>query len=146
MRLARMSIVLGWISLLLTTIAAAQDQPAVDPALPPSPHEKKIHLKHILVVGQTKGFEHDSISDGMVAMANGNTPLCAAPTAMQAMSGTSCVPLLYNKPNGSTRPSSDATMTRLRGSRSVSAPKIGAEMATPSVAAETVIPTPVFEE
>ena len=37
------------------------------------------------------------------------------------------------------------TMTRLRGSRSVSAPKKGAEIATPRVAAETVMPTPVLE-
>lgn len=36
-------------------------------------------------------------------------------------------------------------MTRLRGRRSVSAPKMGAAMATPSVAAETVMPTPVLE-
>ncbi len=36
-------------------------------------------------------------------------------------------------------------MTLLRESRSVTAPKIGADRATPSVAAETVIPTPVFE-
>jgi len=42
-------------------------------------------------------------------------------------------------------PSSDATMTRLRARRSASAPKIGAERATPSVAAETVMPTAVFE-
>ena len=35
-------------------------------------------------------------------------------------------------------------MTRLRGRRSVSAPKMGAEMATPSVAAETVMPDAGF--
>jgi hypothetical protein len=46
---------------------------------------------------------------------------------------------------GSEMPSNEATMTRFRGSRSVSAPKMGAEMATPSVAAETVMPTPVFD-
>ena len=33
------------------------------PSLPPPPHEKQIHLKHILVIGQTKGFEHDTASD-----------------------------------------------------------------------------------
>jgi hypothetical protein len=53
---------------LLTAFAVAQNQPAVDPSLPPPPHEKKIHLKHVLVIGQTKGWEHDSISDGMVAI------------------------------------------------------------------------------
>ncbi len=36
-------------------------------------------------------------------------------------------------------------MTRLRASRSVMAPKMGADMATPSVAAETVMLTPVLE-
>src|SRR5277367_6555615 len=56
-----------------------------------------------------------TISDGMVAMASGNTPLSAAPTAMQAMSGASCVPLMDNKPSGSTRPINDAViMTGLR--------------------------------
>lgn len=42
-------------------------------------------------------------------------------------------------------PRIEKTMTRLRESRSVSAPKIGAERATPRVVAETVMPTPVFE-
>ena len=46
---------------------------------------------------------------------------------------------------GMAMPSSEATMTRLRGSRSASAPKTGADKATPSVAAETVMPAPVFE-
>jgi hypothetical protein len=46
---------------------------------------------------------------------------------------------------GSETPMSEATMTRLRGNRSVRAPKNGAEMATPSVAAETVILTPVLD-
>jgi type 1 glutamine amidotransferase len=45
-------------------------QPAVDPSLPPPPHEKQVRLKHILVIGQTKGFEHDSVTDGMVAIYN----------------------------------------------------------------------------
>lgn len=42
-------------------------------------------------------------------------------------------------------PSSEATMTRLRDIRSVRAPKMGAESATPSVAAETVMPAAVLE-
>ena len=42
-------------------------------------------------------------------------------------------------------PSREITMTRLRASRSVTAPKTGAEIATPNVAAETVMPTPVLE-
>jgi type 1 glutamine amidotransferase len=32
-------------------------------ATPPVPHAKEIHLKHVLVIAQTKGFEHDSVSD-----------------------------------------------------------------------------------
>jgi len=48
----------------------AQSPPASDDALPPPPHEKQIHLKHVLVIGQTKGFEHDSVSDGMAAIYN----------------------------------------------------------------------------
>lgn len=38
--------------------------------MPPPPRENKIHLKHILVVSQTKGFEHDSITPGMAAIYN----------------------------------------------------------------------------
>jgi type 1 glutamine amidotransferase len=53
---------------ILAGFTCAQDQPAANPAVPPPPHEKKIHLKHILVIGQTKGWEHDSVSDGMVAI------------------------------------------------------------------------------
>ena len=36
--------------------------------MPPPPREKKVHLKHVLVIGQTKVFEHDSVIDGMVAI------------------------------------------------------------------------------
>ena len=35
-----------------------------------SSRDKQIHLKHVLVIGQTKGFEHDSVSDGMAAIYN----------------------------------------------------------------------------
>src|SRR5271156_1262462 len=35
---------------------------------PPPPPAKQIHLKHVLVVGQTKGFEHDSVSAAMAAI------------------------------------------------------------------------------
>jgi type 1 glutamine amidotransferase len=54
--------------LILAGFMVAQDQPAVDPSVPPPPHAKQVRLKHILVIGQTKGWEHDSISDGMVAI------------------------------------------------------------------------------
>jgi type 1 glutamine amidotransferase len=38
--------------------------------VPPPPHAKQIHLKHVLVIGETKGFEHDSISAAMAAVFN----------------------------------------------------------------------------
>ncbi len=37
-------------------------------ATPPIPHAKQIHLKHVLVIGQTKGFEHDSVPAAMTAI------------------------------------------------------------------------------
>ncbi len=36
--------------------------------LPPPPHAKQIHLKHVLVIGQTKGFEHDTVSAAMASI------------------------------------------------------------------------------
>jgi uncharacterized protein len=67
-----LSSVLSLVLFLLIPVActSAQNQPAVDSLVPPPPHAKQIHLKHVLVIGQTKGFEHDSISDGMVAIYN----------------------------------------------------------------------------
>lgn len=43
-------------------------QSAASDALPPAPHAKQIHLKHVLVIAQTKGWEHDSIPACMVAV------------------------------------------------------------------------------
>jgi len=60
---------------LFTSMAAIEgvrawaQSPAGD-VLPPAPHSKQIHLKHVLVVGQTKGFEHDSVPDAMAAVFN----------------------------------------------------------------------------
>jgi type 1 glutamine amidotransferase len=34
----------------------------------PPPHAKPTHLKHVLVIGATKGFEHDSVTPAMVAI------------------------------------------------------------------------------
>ena len=34
----------------------------------PPPHAKQIYLKHVLVIGQTKGFEHNSVSPAMAAI------------------------------------------------------------------------------
>ncbi|MGA2539765.1 MAG: ThuA domain-containing protein, partial [Terracidiphilus sp.] len=45
-------------------------QAGSDSANPPAPHAKEIHLKHVLVISQTKGFEHDSISSAMAAVFN----------------------------------------------------------------------------
>jgi len=38
--------------------------------MPPAPRAKQLHLKHVLVIGQTKGFEHDSIPDAMAMVYN----------------------------------------------------------------------------
>ena len=46
--------------------ASAQSAPGAP--LPPQPHSKPTHLKHVLVISQTKGFEHDSISTAMAAI------------------------------------------------------------------------------
>jgi type 1 glutamine amidotransferase len=45
-----------------------QGQSATPGATPPPPHAKEIHLKHVLVIGQTKGFEHDSVSAAMATI------------------------------------------------------------------------------
>jgi len=55
--------------LILNISVFAQDSP-VDPSVAPPPHAHQIHLKHILVISQTKGFEHDSVSDAMAAIYN----------------------------------------------------------------------------
>ena len=70
MRQARIVLFASFCLLCLATFLNAQNQVAVDPSMPPPPHEKTVHLKHVLVIGQTKGFEHDSVSDGMVAIYN----------------------------------------------------------------------------
>jgi uncharacterized protein len=48
----------------------AWSQSATDHLVPPAPHGKQIHLKHVLVIGETKGFEHDSIPAAMAAIYN----------------------------------------------------------------------------
>src|SRR5580693_7976052 len=53
----------------LTVFTFAQDA-AVNPSVAPPPHAKPTDLKHILVIAQTKGFEHDSIPDAMAAIYN----------------------------------------------------------------------------
>src|ERR1700690_1010279 len=70
--------------LILVAVTCAQNQAAGNPAVPPPshppvamsplvappPHAGEVHLKHILVISQTKGWEHDSIPDGMAAIYN----------------------------------------------------------------------------
>jgi len=70
LRRTRIALPLIVASLILTVLAHGQNQAAVDPSLPPPPHEKQLRLKHVLVIGQTKDFEHDSVSGGMVAIFN----------------------------------------------------------------------------
>jgi uncharacterized protein len=49
---------------------SSRGQATGNPLVPPPPHAKPMHLKHVLVIGQTKGFEHDSISAAMAAIYN----------------------------------------------------------------------------
>jgi type 1 glutamine amidotransferase len=39
-------------------------------AVAPAPHAKSSFVKHVLVIGQTKGFEHDSVSAALAAVYN----------------------------------------------------------------------------
>ena len=48
----------------------AQQTNATDFTVPPPPPAKPVHMKHILVIGETKGFEHDSVPDAMAAVYN----------------------------------------------------------------------------
>src|SRR5579863_10198206 len=71
LRLLRKSLLLFLPLLGLTVIlqaVRAQELPTGHDAVPPPPHAKQIHLKHVLVIGQTKGFEHDSVSAAMAAI------------------------------------------------------------------------------
>jgi uncharacterized protein len=49
---------------------SAERQATRGEATPSAPRVKQIHLKHVLVISQTKGFEHDSISAAMTAIYN----------------------------------------------------------------------------
>ncbi len=70
LRPIRISLLLMFLLSIFSVLMAAQDQPAVDPSVAPPPRAKQIHSKHLLVIAQTKGWEHDSISDAMVAIYN----------------------------------------------------------------------------
>ena len=54
------------LSLLLRSSSCAQTASTANQ--PAMPHTKQVHLKHVLVIGQTKGFEHDSVPDAMAAI------------------------------------------------------------------------------
>ncbi len=71
MRQLPKSLFLSAVLVATVTLAGAvygQEQPAQNPLIPPAPHAKQIHLKHVLVIGQTKGFEHDSVPAAMAAV------------------------------------------------------------------------------
>ena len=55
-------------SVLALAASLVSAQAANREGIAPAPHNKQIHLKHVLVVAQTKGFEHDSISAAMDAV------------------------------------------------------------------------------
>jgi type 1 glutamine amidotransferase len=71
LRLIRKSLASSLLPLLATYLTAfAQQSPAPNPLIPPAPHAKEIHLKHVLVIGQTNGWNHDSVPDAMAAIYN----------------------------------------------------------------------------
>lgn len=49
-------------------LVPANGQTASSSVVPPPPHAKEIHLKHVLVIGETKGYEHDSVPAAMAAV------------------------------------------------------------------------------
>jgi uncharacterized protein len=62
---------LAIVSLVISAqVNLAHGQAVANTSVPPPPHVKQIHLKHVLIIGQTKGFEHDSISPAMAAIYN----------------------------------------------------------------------------
>jgi uncharacterized protein len=54
----------------LAPLCRAQQEPTTSPAVAPPPHPKQIVLKHILVIGEAKNYQHDSIPDAMAAVYN----------------------------------------------------------------------------
>jgi uncharacterized protein len=70
LRHARNALFLILIFLILVGFTRAQNQSSPDSPVPPPPGSRQVHLKHILVIGQTKGWQHDSVSDAMAAIYN----------------------------------------------------------------------------
>jgi type 1 glutamine amidotransferase len=63
----RLQRILFFLSLALFSSTVQSQQLSADMP-PPPPQAKQIHLKRVLVIGQTKGFEHDSVSAAMAAI------------------------------------------------------------------------------
>ena len=63
---------ISFFSVVAVLVLASQGGPAQQPekasAVTPSPHAKQTHLRHVLVIGESKGYEHDSISAAMNAI------------------------------------------------------------------------------
>ena len=54
--------------LVLASQIGVTQQPPKASVPGPAPHAKQTHLRHVLVIGEAKGFEHDSISAAMNAI------------------------------------------------------------------------------
>lgn len=61
------SMVLSWAAFFFS---GQQVKSVAQLPLPPAPHADQVHMKHVLVIGQTKGFEHDTVSAAMAAVYN----------------------------------------------------------------------------
>ncbi len=59
---------LAFLSLQFLQTGKVEAQEPPNNMVEPPPHAKQIYLKHVLVIGQTKGFEHNSISAAMAAI------------------------------------------------------------------------------
>ena len=68
MRLLRTSLLVCAVVIAFIALQSRAQAQSAAPPLPPAPHAVQTHLKHVLVIGQTKGWEHESISDAMVAI------------------------------------------------------------------------------
>ncbi|HSY02118.1 MAG TPA: ThuA domain-containing protein, partial [Acidobacteriaceae bacterium] len=67
MRLLRTSLLVCAVVIAFIALQSRAQAQSAAP-LPPAPHAVQTHLKHVLVIGETKGWEHESISDAMVAI------------------------------------------------------------------------------
>lgn len=62
------ALIAAFSTVLLGIVSLAQAQTPENFTVPPPPHVKQIHVKHVLVIGETKGWEHDSVPDAMDAI------------------------------------------------------------------------------